>query len=246
VSRPSSFARIVATRATTEARLTARRGENLLAMVVLPAVVLAFFATIGSGGGSRSIETLLPGVLALALVASGLVNLGIATAFERGYGVLKRLGGSPLGRDGLIAAKLAVVGVVGLAQVAALVALAVALGWRPEPGASVVAILVTLVVGSATFAAIGLFMAGTLRPEATLVVANTLFLVALLLGGVLVPIADLPEPLATIALISPVGALAEAFRAALGDGAGVGGHLAVVAAWGVLAAFGAIRTFRWD
>ena len=220
MSLAASFGRVVATRAASETRLTLRRGENLLAMVGLPAAALAFFATIGSGGGSRSIETLLPGVLALALVASGLVNLGIATAFERGYGVLKRLGGSPLGRDGLITAKLAVVGVIALVQVAVLIILAIVLGWQPGPEVSVVAVGATVVIGSAAFAAIGLLLAGTLRPEATLVVANTLFLVALLLGGVLVPLGELPEPLATIALISPVGALAEAFRVALGDGAG--------------------------
>ncbi len=246
MSRTAPFGRVVATRAASETRLTLRRGENVLAMVGLPAAALAFFATIGSGGGSRGIETLLPGVLALALVASGLVNLGIATAFERGYGVLKRLGGSPLGRDGLITAKLVVVGVIALVQVAALIALAVVLGWRPGPDASVLALVVTVVVGSATFAAIGLLLAGALRPEATLVVANTVFLVALLLGGVLLPIADLPEPLAAIALISPVGALAEAFSAALGQGASVVGSLAVVAIWGALGLLGAIRTFRWD
>ena len=246
MSLAASFGRVVATRAASETRLTLRRGENLLAMIGLPAAALAFFATIGSGGGSRSIETLLPGVLALALVASGLVNLGIATAFERGYGVLKRLGGSPLGRDGLITAKLAVVGVIALVQVAALIVLAVVLGWQPGPDASVVTVGATVVVGSATFAAIGLLLAGTLRPEATLVVANTVFLVALLLGGVLVPLGELPEPIATIALISPVGALAEAFRVALGDGAGSLGHLAIVGAWGAIGLLGAIRTFRWD
>ena len=202
---------------------------------------------IGSGGGSRSIETLLPGVLALALVASGLVNLGIATAFERGYGVLKRLGGSPLGRDGLITAKLAVVGVIALVQVAVLIVLAHRPGlatrsggvgggsrWRPS------------LVGSAAFAAIGLLLAGTLRPEATLVVANTLFLVALLLGGVLVPLGELPEPLATIALISPVGALAEAFRVALGSGGELSAITSRSSARGAWRPGGAARTFRWE
>ena len=70
----------------------------------------------------------LPGTLAIAIVASGLVNLGIATAYERGYGVLKRLGGSPLGRSGLVAAKLAVVLAIGLAQVVGLLAVATLLG----------------------------------------------------------------------------------------------------------------------
>lgn len=245
MSRPASFAQLVATQAAAEARLTVRRGENLLAMVVLPAAALAVFGALGSAGG-RSISTLIPGVFALALVASGLVNLGIATAFERGYGVLKRLGGSPLGRDGLIAAKVAIVLVIALLQVAVLLALAVAIGWRPEPDASVVLVAISVFVGSATFASIGLLIAGALRPEAALVACNVLFLVALLLAGIPIPLEDLPSPLATLALASPVGALATAFEAALGGGADYLSSLGTVAAWGVVAAFLTSRRFRWD
>jgi ABC-2 type transport system permease protein len=244
MTRPASFARVVGAQAGVEGRLTIRRGENVLAMVVLPVAALWFFGSLGSGG--RNLDTLLPGVLSLALVASGLVNVAIATGFERGYGVLKRLGGSPLGRDGLIAAKLVVVAVIALLQVIALVFLATVLGWRAGPDASALAVVVTLAVGSATFAAIGLLLAGTLRPEATLVVANVLFLVALVLGGVIVPLSDLPAPLGTVALLSPVGALAEAFRAALGGGGDALAGLVVVAIWGAVAAAAAARIFRWD
>jgi ABC-2 type transport system permease protein len=245
MSRPAPLLRSVGTQAGVEARLTLRRGENLLAMVGLPVAALALFGTLGVAGG-RSLETLVPSVLALALVASGLVNLAIATGFERSYGVLKRLGGSPLGRDGLIAAKVVVVGVIAVLQVVALVALAVAIGWRPASEASVLLVGLALVVGSATFSSLGLLIAGTLRAEATLVLANVLFLVALLLGGVLVPLEQLPGPLATLALVSPVGALADAFLSAVGGGAGYLASLGIVAAWGVVAAVLTIRTFRWD
>jgi ABC-2 type transport system permease protein len=245
LSAAAPFTRSVAAQAAVEARLTLRRGENLLAMVGLPVAALGLFGTLGLAGG-HDLASLVPGVLALALVASGLVNLGIATGFERGYGVLKRLGGSPLGRDGLIAAKIAVVGAIALVQVIALLALALVIGWRPGPAASWLGVVVAIVVGSATFASLGLLIAGTLRAEATLVVANVLFLVALLLGGVLLPIEDLPGPLQAVASLSPVGALSEAFRSSLTDGAGYLGALAVVGAWGVAAALLTIRTFRWD
>lgn len=225
--------------------MTLRRGENLLAMIGLPVAALGLFGTLGLAGG-HDLDSLVPGVLALALVASGLVNLGISTAFERGYGVLKRLGGSPLGRDGLIAAKIAVVGAIALVQVVGLLALALVIGWRPGPGANALGVVVAVLVGSATFASLGVLIAGTVRAEATLVLANVLFLVALLLGGVLLPIEDLPGPLQAIASVSPVGALAEAFRSSLTDGASYLGALAVVGAWGVAAALVTVRTFRWD
>lgn len=245
MSRPAPFVGSVVAQIAMEARLTSRRGENLLAMVVLPAAALAFFGTVGSPrpGG---VTTLLPGILALALMASGLVNLGIATAYERGYGVLKRLGGTPLGRSGLITAKVSVVAVIGGAQVLALLGLAAVLGWRPEPDASIVALTAATLVGSATFAALGLLIAGTLRPEGTLFVANALFLAGLLVGGVLVPVGDLPAPLGSIAGLLPIGALAEAFRAVLAGGAGYAANLAIVAAWGAAALAVAVRAFRWD
>jgi ABC-2 type transport system permease protein len=250
VSEPASFGRAIGAQATTEARLTARRGENLLAMIGLPAAALVFFGLVGTPTGRDQI-VLLPAVLALSIVASGLVNLGIATAYERGYGVLKRLGGSPLGREGLLIAKLAVVAGIALAQVVALVALAwVVLGWRPDPEGSVIGVVlaigVTTLVGTASFAGLGLLIAGTVRPEAALVLANALFLVALMVGGVLVPVRDLPEPLASIAGLLPVGALAEAFRASLGSGGNLATNLGIVAAWGLAALAGAARTFRWE
>ena len=246
MSASASFGRLVAVQAGVETRLTLRRGENLLAMLILPVAALWFLGALP--GTNRNVDTILPGVLALALVASGLVNVAIATGFERGYGVLKRLGGSPLGRDGLLAAKLVVVGVIGLAQVALLLGLGIAMGFRPGPEVSLLVLIVATAIGSATFAAIGLLLAGTLRPEATLVVANVLFLVALVLGGVLVPLDGLPAPLATVARLTPVGALAEAFGATL-SGARGGGSLAdlgIVAVWGVAAALAAVRWFRWD
>jgi len=245
MSRPAPWPSAVLAQVRMEGRLTARRGENLLAMIGVPVAVLLFLGTFGSARGA--IGGALPGTLSIAILASGLVNLGIATAYERGYGVLKRLGGSPLGRDGLVAAKLVVVVAIALAQVVGLLLVAsLALGWRPGPDVSVVAVLVAATVGAAAFAGLGLVIAGTVRPDAALVLANVLFLLALGLGGALVPIADLPASIATVVRLLPPGALANAFAAALGDGSSVLPPLAILAAWAVAAAIIAARTFRWD
>src|SRR3982750_3741520 len=89
-----------------ELRLTARRGENLLVTIVIPAVVLLFFASVSVlPTPGRPVAFLLPGSLALAVIATSLVNLGIATGYERHYGVLKRLGGWPLTRAPLLGAR---------------------------------------------------------------------------------------------------------------------------------------------
>lgn len=232
-----------------ELRLTARRGENLLAIAVIPAAVLVFFstATVVSVPGASGVESLLPGSLALAVIAAGLVNLGIATAYERSYGVLKRLGGSPLGRTGLVAAKIGSIAIIVALQTIVLVAVAAGLlGWEPGPGWSPVLVFLALALGTATFAGLGLLLAGTLRAEATLALANGLFLAALLLGGIIVPTSSLPPALGALAEFLPAAALSELLRVGLGGEGDVVRALAVLGAWGAAAIALTIRAFRWE
>lgn len=248
MSRPAPWGSAVAAHARMELALTARRGENLLAMVGIPLAVLLLAAGAPRDPSSSTAAAGDPaGVLALAIVASGMVNLGIATAYERGYGVLKRLGGSPLGRSGLVAAKVGIVTAIAIVQVAVLLAAAwIVLGWRPGPGASIAVLVLVTLVGAGTFAGIGLLIAGTRRPEAALVIANVLFLAAIPLGGGLGSVIALPQPLPTVAAVLPVGALADGFRAALGTGTGPTVPLAILGAWGVAATVAAARRFRWE
>ncbi len=249
MSRPASPIAATLAQTATELRLTARRGENVLVTIIIPAVVLLFFASSGvlPSGAGRPVDFLLPGSLALAVIASSLVNLGIATAYERHYGVLKRLGGSPLTRGGLLGAKMVAVLVVEVAQLVLLVAIAVlALGWTLPNGASPALLAATLLLGTLAFAGLGLLMAGALRAEATLALANGLFLVALMLGGIVLPLDHLPGPLAAIAGVLPAAALADAFRVALGSGGDAVAPVAILVAWGVGAVVLTIRTFRWE
>jgi ABC-2 type transport system permease protein len=251
MSRPSSP--LAATRAQTamELRLTARRGENVLVTIIIPVVVLLFFASVSvlPTGAGLPVDFLLPGALALAVIATSLVNLGIATAYERSYGVLKRLGGSPLTRAGLLTAKMTAVLAVEVAQVVLLIAIAaLVLGWRPGPGASPVVFAAALALGTLAFAGLGLLLAGALRAEATLALANGLFIAFLLLGGIVLPVSHLPAPLDAIAGVLPAAALADAFRVALGSAgnADLARSLVVLAVWGVGSVVLAARTFRWE
>ena len=250
MSRAAPWPRATLAQVGMEARLTARRGENVLALIGIPAAVLLFFGSVDLvpvPAGQARIDVLLPGTLALAVIAAGLVNLGIATAYERAYGVLKRLGGSPLGRSGLVSAKLATVLLVEVVVAFVLIALAaVVFGWRPSAATSWPAVAVTLLVGTAAFAGIGLALAGTLRAEATLTLANALFIACLLLGGVVVPVDHLGEPLATVSGWFPAAALSDAFRAALGGGGDLLRPLLVVAAWALGALLVTLRWFRWE
>jgi len=232
-----------------EVWMTLRNGESLLVALGIPVLLLVFFSTVDvlptPAGTNDPVDFLPPGILALAVMSTGLVSLAIATGFQRGYGVLKRLGTTPLSRPGLLAAKIVAVLVIEVVQVAVLVPVAVALGWRPS--AAVAAAAAAILLGTLGFCGLGLLMAGTLKPELTLAAANGLYLILLLLGGMIVPLLSLPAPLRTVARALPAAALSDALRASVGEGVAVPGRAwLVLAAWAVAAPLAASRTFRWE
>ncbi len=235
-----------------ELRLTARRGENVLATIVIPLALLVFFTAypIGLPATVRPVDVVTPGILAVAIISAGLVNLGIATAYERSYGVLKRLGASALSRPALVVAKIGAVLALEAVQVVLVLLVAwLALGWRPatiDPAT----VVVGLVLGTTTFASLGLLLAGTLRAEATLALANGLFLAFVLVGGVVVPTDQLPQAVAAIARALPAAALADVLRTGLGGppdpALPTSAAIVVLGIWAVVLALVTVRRFRWE
>jgi ABC-2 type transport system permease protein len=241
--------RAIVAMAAMELRLALRRGETLVATAVLPVVVLAFFSSVSilPVPAGRPVDFLLPGSIAFAIIATSLVSLGITTAYDRYYGVLKRLGGSPLSRGELIAAKILAVLVVEIVQAVLLVVVAAGvLGWTPSSGVSIGLASASLLLGTLAFAGVGLLLAGILRAETMLAVANLLFVASLVLGGIILPLDHLPAPLANFAAALPASALTDAFRIALGGAGDTGGPLGLLAGWGVGSVLIAARTFRWE
>jgi ABC-2 type transport system permease protein len=230
-----------------------RNYEQLLLIMVIPVGVLVFFGNVAVLPDSITLTRLVASVLTLSLISTAMVSTGIATGFERSYHVLKRLGVTPLGRGRLIWAKAGSVSVVELVQVTVLVAIAVGLGWSMVD-MSWWRLALALLLGTAAFAGIGLCLAGRLRAEANLAAQNGLYLVLLALGGVIVPVNDLPDSLGAVARYLPSGALAEVMHASLG-GAPSGvwmfidsplGAWLVLAIWALIAPLAAARLFRFD
>ena len=230
-----------------------RNYEQLLLIMVIPIGVLVFFGNVAVLPDSITLTRLVASVLALSLISTAMVSTGIATGFERSYHVLKRLGVTPLGRGRLIWAKAGSVSVVELVQVTVLVAIAVGLGWSIVD-LSWWRLALALLLGTAAFAGIGLCLAGRLRAEANLAAQNGLYLLLLALGGVIIPVDDLPDGLGAVARYLPSGALAEVVHASLG-GAPSGvwlfidaplGAWLVLAIWALIAPLAAARLFRFD
>ncbi len=226
--------------------LTLRRGESVLLSLGIPVLLLVFFSLVDvlPTGTDDPIDFLAPGILALAVMSTAMVGLGIATGFERQYGVLKRLGSTPLGRGALLAAKTLAILAVELLQVAVLTVVSLLLGWRPSGSAG--AIVLAMVLATVAFAGLGLLMAGRLRGEAVLAAANGLYLVLLLLGGMVIPVEELPGALRAVARALPAAALSDVVHAASTAGAVPGRAWAVLAVWAVAAPAAAAATFRWE
>lgn len=229
-----------------ELLLTLRRSESLLVTLVIPLGILVFFSKVDAVTDLKQpIDFLVPGVLALAVMSTAMVSLGIATGYERRYGVLKRIGSTPLSRAGLLTAKTSNVLIIELLQAIIIVATGIALGWSTD--ARILPAVVLLLIGTVAFAGIGLLMAGTLRAEANLAVANALFLVLLFLGGMAYPLDRLPTALKNFAEALPAAALAESVRDVLSPAhAFPYGHVLVLLLWAVGAPLAAAAFFRWE
>lgn len=243
----ASWGRCMLAQLRIELLLLLRQPENLLVIVVLPVVLLVFFAGahLVPASYGRPINFLVPGVLTLALMSTGLVTLGISTAYQRYYRVLKRLGASPLPRSALVASKATAVLVVEVAQVVLLAAIGyLAFHWRPT--GSLPLALLALLLGAVLFASIGLTLAGAVRAEFTLGGANGLYLLFLVIGGVAVPVSRLPVPVAVVARLLPPAALSGCLHTVLIGRPLPVGALALLAGWTVLAAAAAARLFHWE
>ena len=256
MSTPTSFAprpgsaplgRQVLAQASMEARLMLRNGEQLLLAVVIPVIVL-----VGGVEGSRHlgisfsrapIDVFAPGVLALAVMSTAFTSLAIATGFERRYGVIKRLGSSPLPRSGLLLGKVGALLLVEVLQVLVISAVALALGWSPHP--ALLPAVLSIVLGTAAFASLGLFVAGVLRAEATLAAANLVYLLLMAGGAVVLP-STAYGAFGHVATLLPSGALGDALRHASWTGEFRWTSLLVLAVWALIGTVLTARTFKWE
>jgi ABC-2 type transport system permease protein len=230
-----------------ELRAVLRNGEQLLLTLIIPVALLLLFGTtslLEPETGSR-VDFLTPGIMALAVMSTAFTGQAIGTGFERRYGVLKRLGATPLPRSGLILAKTLSVVAVEILQVVVVGAVALALGWHPR--GNPVSVIAFVILGTAAFSGFGLLMAGTLRAEATLAGANLVYLLLLVLGGVIFPLSRFPGGVRSAFELLPISALSDGLRQVLQHGAVLPGtDLLILAGWAIAGIGLAARFFRWE
>ena len=230
-----------------ELTVMARNGEQLLLLVVIPVMLLVFFSQtdfLPTITGNK-IDFLMPGILGLAVMSTAMVSLGIATGFERNYGVLKRLGTTPLGTQRLVLAKVSAICVIEVAQLTLLIIVGQLLGWSPNR-INIAQVLVILLIGTSCFAGIGLMLAGRLRAEINLAAQNGLYLVLLLLGGILVSNDELPKSLGDVAQVLPSSLLSSLLRDSFNNKMIVIADAIALGGWAIAMCGLAATTFKWS
>ncbi|EHR51497.1 ABC-type multidrug transport system, permease component [Saccharomonospora marina XMU15] len=245
---PGRIGRMLLTHARVETSLTLRHGEQVLLTLLIPLALLVGLSLLdvvptGAGPGVARVDAVTPRILALAVLSSAFTGQAIALGFDRRYGVLKRLSATALPRWLLVAGRLTAALVVVALQAAVLAAVAFALGWSPSPAGIALAVPL-LVLGTLTFGALGVLLGGALRAEAVLAVANIVWFVLLLAGGIILAPSALPGSMGAVVSLLPSAALAEGLHAALVHGEFSWSTLLPLLAWGGAAAALATRTTK--
>lgn len=237
--------RMLFTHARTEAMLTLRNGEQVLLTVLIPLALLVGLSVLKIiDMPEPRVDSVTPRIFALAVMSSAFTGQAIALGFDRRYGVLKRLAATALPRWLLVAGRvLAALGVVVL-QLILLAVTAALLGWSPSTSGLVWTALL-VVLGTVAFGALGVLLGGALKAEVVLALANIVWFVLLLAGGIIVAADSLPDGMATVVRLLPSAALTEGLTTALVDGKIPDWSVfAILAGWGGGAALLATRTTK--
>ena len=223
-----------------ELRLLLRNGEQILLMFVIPIALLVALVVMRRS----DIDTQVPIVMTVSLIATCFTSLAIGTGFERRAGALRFLATTPLSRVDLLLGKAIATGALAAMSIAVLAIVAATMGWRPD--ADWPSLVLFVLLGGGTFAAMAVLLAGALRAEAVLALANAIFVLLIVFGGVVFAAADMPSAIGRIVSLLPSAALADALQAALNGGNFPVGAGLVLLVWGAAAALLARRTFTWD
>lgn len=213
-------------------RTTWRNGEQLLLLVGIP--LAALFAISRTDLLSTTTSPLVITAV-MVVLAAGFTSPAITLAFERRYGSFAFLGTTPLPRSAIVAGSLGAILIGALVAIGVIAAVAAALGGVAST--SVIALFSTVVLGLCATVPWAFVLGGTVTSETVLVLANGIFVLATLFGGVLIPASSLPY--GGLLEWLPTGALVELATSATIT------NIVVLLTWAAVGTLLAVRWFRW-
>ena len=200
-------------------------------------------------GSQHDLNKLLPAIAGMSVMSTTFTALAYNIVYLRERGVLKRIRGAPLPSGsyfGGVAANAVTNTAVQIALVVLAGRLLFGIGWPPEP----FSLIAWVLVGVVTFAALGVAFAHAIPNfESTAAYVNGVFLPVLFLSFFVFDASNPPAFLKTIADALPLLPLIEGLSGAMVTGSPIGKHLdglAVLALWGVVGIFLAMKGFSWE
>jgi ABC-2 type transport system permease protein len=199
--------------------------------------------------GSRYIDFLIPGLIGMNIMGTGLWGVGFGIVRQRTHKLVKRLLASPARKGQYMLSHILARLVFLLLEVGVVLAFGYFVFGVPIRG-SLFAVAFVGVVGAMCFAGMGLLVASRAKTiEGVSGLMNLVMVPMWIFSGIFFAYSNFPEVLHPFILALPLTALNDALRAVILDGAAltaVSGLLAIVAAWG-LGCFGvAVKIFRWE
>ncbi len=229
----------------TDLQVAARDGEQLLLTLGLPILLLVFFSKVDivPTGDGEPVDFLTPGIISLALLSVAFVRLAIGLGFDRGFGAIKRLAITPLRVNEFLASKLATTVVLFGVQLILLIAIALAIGWRPQVS---ITIPVVIMLGLVAFVGLAFVVASIVEGLTSLALANALYIILLLLSGLVFELERMPGWLHAVVKLLPSTALAELLRSGFSGTSGAGWAWTCLTLWALGTPVLASRLFRWE
>lgn len=231
-----------------ERRMFWRNPSAAFFSFLLPLIFVVLFGALLSGDQENR-DIILPGVAGMNIMATTFTALAWNLTFLREQGVLKRVRGTPLPAGAYLSGLLANAAVNAAVQVAIVVLAGGLLFGLPWPG-DWVALIVFGLVGVAAFAALGVAFSHLIPNfDAAPAYVNVVFLPTVVIGGVFFDPAHSTAVIHEIASVLPISHLVVGLRGAMVAGSGVGDHLGdlvVVALWGAVGLYFAVRGFSWE
>jgi len=243
VNQYTSLSRRIGAHALWELKLLLRNGEQLLLMFIVPVGLLLALGF--TNLSTKNINSAVPTVFAVSIMATCFTSLAIGTGFERRSGALRYLGTTPLTRFDLLVGKILATAVLSLMSITAISITGIFLDWSPALSGSAQA-LVVAILAIAAWTSWAMVIAGLFRAEAVLAIANGLFLVFIMFGGVIVASSQMPNAIGRVIDLLPSAALANGLRVTLEQGSLPALSIIVLAIWAAVGMFVAQRTFKWE
>ena len=236
-------------------RAILRNRQARFSTVALPVIMLVVF--VGVFGSDRvgpdhvrAATYYVPGLAALAVIASSFLNLVISVTAQRESGVLKRRRATPAPAWVIVGGRTLAAMAASIATAAVLLAVGrVSYGVR-MPASALPAVALTAVVGSLAFCAVGYALVTLIRSaDAAQPMVQATTLPLYFISGVFIPNVNLPGWLQRIAEVFPVERLADGLHHAFAPGVHGSGivwsDLGVLVVWAALGLAVAVRRFSW-